>query len=108
VVFYFGKIIKWFFILEKNFKWFFILEKKLCGFFIWNQRIGVSNSCCNSQIIISTFKVLLTYFIAILQWSMSIDHQPSVSIGDGFWHELVVRQMMFFRIPQKQCASRWL
>jgi hypothetical protein len=49
---------------------------------------------------------LLTYFIAILQWS--IGHPSSASIDGGFWLELVVRQMMFSRIPPKQCASRWL
>ncbi len=32
MVFYFGKIFKWFFILEKNFKWFFILEKNYVVF----------------------------------------------------------------------------
>ncbi len=51
-------------------------------------------------------KPLLTYFIAILQWS--IGHQLSASIDGGFWLELVVRQMMFSRVPPKQCASRWL
>jgi hypothetical protein len=48
----------------------------------------------------------LLYFIAILQWS--IGHPSSASIDGGFWLELVVRQMMFSRIPPKQCASRWL
>jgi hypothetical protein len=47
----------------------------------------------------------LLYFIAILQWS--IGHPSSASIDGGFWLELVVRQMMFSRIPPKQCASRW-
>jgi hypothetical protein len=45
------------------------------------------------------------YFIAILQWS--IGHPSSASIGGDFWLELVVRHMMFSRIPPKQCASRW-
>jgi hypothetical protein len=47
----------------------------------------------------------LLYFIAILQWS--IGHPFSASIGGDFWLELVVRQMIFSRIPSKQCASRW-
>jgi hypothetical protein len=50
--------------------------------------------------------VITYYFIAILQWS--IGHQSSASIGGDFWLELVVRQMIFSRIPPKQCASRWL
>jgi hypothetical protein len=53
-----------------------------------------------------SYLTLLTYFIAILQWS--IGHPSSASIDGGFWLELVVRQMMFSRIPPKQCASRWL
>jgi hypothetical protein len=48
----------------------------------------------------------LLYFIAILQWS--IGHPSSASIDGGFWLELLVRQMIFSRIPPKQCASRWL
>ncbi len=52
------------------------------------------------------FVELLTYFIAILQWS--IGHPSSATIDGDFWLELVVRQMMFSRIPPKQCASRWL
>jgi hypothetical protein len=52
------------------------------------------------------FRAYLLYFIAILQWS--IGHPSSASIDGGFWLELVVRQMMFSRIPPKQCASRWL
>jgi hypothetical protein len=46
----------------------------------------------------------LLYFIAILQWS--IGHPSSASIGDDFWLELVVRQMMFSRIPPKQEAIK--
>jgi hypothetical protein len=48
----------------------------------------------------------LLYFIAILHWS--IGHPSSASIDGGFWLELVVRQKASFRIPPKQCASRWL
>jgi hypothetical protein len=54
----------------------------------------------------SNGRIDLLYFIAILQWS--IGHQPSDSIGGGFWLEFVVRQMIFSHIPSKQCASRWL
>ncbi len=50
--------------------------------------------------------IFFFFFIAILQWS--IGHPSSASIDGGFWLELVVRQMMFSRIPPKQCASRWL
>ncbi len=48
----------------------------------------------------------LLYFIAILHWS--IGHRSSASIDGGSWMELVVCQMIFFRILPKQCASRWL
>ncbi len=58
------------------------------------------------MVIWSFLNTLLTYFIAILQWS--IGHPFSASIDGGFWLELVVRQMMFSHIPPKQCASRWL
>ncbi len=49
---------------------------------------------------------VLTYFIAILHWI--IGHPSSASIDGGFWLELVVCQMMFSRIPPKQCVFRWL
>jgi hypothetical protein len=54
----------------------------------------------------SNGRIDLLYFIAILQWS--IGHLSSAFIGGDFWLELVVRQMIFSRIPPKQCASRWL
>ncbi len=49
----------------------------------------------------------LLYFIAILQWSIGQPSSASIS-HDGSWLELVVRQMIFSRIPPKQCAFRWL
>jgi hypothetical protein len=56
-------------------------------------------------LLLKTLYLLYFYFIAILQWS--IGPQLSDSIGGDFWLELVVRQMMFSRIPPKQCASKW-
>jgi hypothetical protein len=55
VVFYFGKI----------FKWFFILEKKLCGFFIWNQRITLPNL---SEIFLDPVRSFLMLFSRTSIW----------------------------------------
>jgi hypothetical protein len=43
------------------------------------------------------------YLLTLLYSHTPLEHRPSAfsSIGGGFWLELVVRQMMFSRIPPK-------
>jgi hypothetical protein len=74
---------------------FFLIDfRKFQQFFLYQIHVFIKNQ---------GKELTLLYFIAILQ--RSIGHPSSASIGGDFWLELVVRQMMFSRIPPKLCLQ---